>query len=243
MNARKIFTLIFLAAIAMSCKDEPVPNDLNLYFEKGELSDDDWADSLGNLYATQQLTLMNEPSLKDGKSKHETLRLTVFPAIIYNPYCIKLEKLDSIYRVSVKIQSDSKTFRATGLNGLSLCYESNFERMDSIYVKITREMDQLDPFTLDNSTPAIVSQNKIGYADGTTYLLEFYSDGKHIALERWNGFLEKKYYKRSEEFERVVKIMHHRVPAGVLPDIEAAREPEDLKFGIFKTTPAGMADR
>ena len=68
-----------------SCNPRPATDDLKLYFDKHELAEDDWADSLSNRYFSQQLSELNEPSLKDTRNSNETLRLTVFPAIIYIP--------------------------------------------------------------------------------------------------------------------------------------------------------------
>lgn len=234
-NTQRIAVIQILLAVAItSCHQRPVSNDLKLYFNKEELSEDYWSDSLANRHFSKELSLLDEPSLKDTTNKNETLRLTVFPSIIYVPYCIKLEKTDSLYRVSLKIKSDDKSFRASGLNGLSLSYQSDFESMDSIYQEIKRNLDNLDIFALSNATPEIIVKNKIQGADGITYLLEYYSNKKHVALARWNGFLDERYYNKSDEFLKIVEQLHGLIPSGVLPDLEAAREPADLKFDVFK---------
>jgi hypothetical protein len=235
MNKNAIVVIQVLLVVAISsCNQRPATSDLKLYFDKYELAEGDWEDSLSNRYFSQQLSALNEPSLKDTSNANETLRLTVFPSIIYIPYCIKLEKTDSLYRVSFKVSSDDKAFRVSGLNGLSLTYQSNFESMDSIYREMKLDLDSLDIFSLNNLTPEVIKRNNIQGADGTTYLLEYYADRKHIALERWNGFLDERYYDRSDEFMKIINRLHNLVPSGVLPDLDAAHEPADLKFSVFK---------
>ena len=235
MNTKgKGITLILMAVTFIACNQRPVSDEPKLYFDREELSDDDWADSLSNRYFSKELSSLDEPSLKDTDNRNEILRLTVFPSIIYIPYCIKLEKTDSLYQVSLKIRSDAQTFRASGLNGLSLTYQSDFASMDTIYGHIKQNLDSLNIFALNNATPEIVRKNKIQGADGTTYLLEYYFNRRYVALDRWNGFLEDRYYDKSDEFLELVRKLHDLVPSGVLPDLEAARQPADLKFEIFK---------
>lgn len=225
--------LIILGFIYSGCKERFVHQD-PLFFNKNELSDDKWIDSLQNQRYSEELRLLGEESLKDTSSQHETIRLTVPKSIIYNAYCIRLDKVDSMYIVSFKEGPDPKDLRRTGLNGLTLTYKSDFVKMDSIYKEIIHKIYKFDIFAHDNSTPEIVIQNKIVGADGIEFLLEFYTNGRHIALTRWDGFLEPKYYKKSGEFMDIVNEMHLLVPSELLPDYLAAREIDEVRFPIFK---------
>ena len=234
MARHLIIFQIILVLIFFSCTDKPAKPDNKLYFDKNELSDDDWNDSIDNKYFSELLTLIGESPLKDTANKYETIRLTVPRSIIFSSYCIRLDKVDSMYVVNFKRGPDPKTLRRTGLNDLALTYKSDFGKMDTIYRELVNEIKLLDIFNQDNTTPEIVIQKGIVGADGITFLLEYYKDGKHTALVRWDGFLDEKFYKKSEEFTGVVRQMHALIPKEILPDYLAAREIEDVRFPIFK---------
>jgi hypothetical protein len=223
-----------LVFIYSACQDKPVQKTNALYFDKGELSDDEWKDSLSNLYYSTELMSLEEGSLRDTSNKNETIRLTVPQSIIFSTYCIRIDKVDSMYIVNFKIGPDPKSLRRTGLNGLTLTYKSDFEKMDSIYQDIISKVNQFDIFAQDNLTPEIVIQKGIVGADGVDYLLEYYKDGKYVALTRWDGFLDEKFYKKSDEFMSIVKNMNSLVPTGLLPDYMNARKIDDFRFPVLK---------
>ena len=86
MNKKSILVIqALLFTVISSCNQVKSTSDFKLYFDKYELAEDDWADSLSNKYYSEQLSALSEPSLKDTKNLNETLRLTVFPSIIYVP--------------------------------------------------------------------------------------------------------------------------------------------------------------
>lgn len=224
---------ILLAFIHFACQEKPLDKGKSLYFDKSELSDVEWIDSLSNQHYSNKLISLEEPSLKDTSNHNETIRLTVFPSS-YNTYCIRLDKLDSMYTISFKIEPDPKELRRTGLNSLTLNYKSDFEKMGTIYLELMRWVNALDIFEQDNSTPKIVIQKGAVGADGTDLLLEYYKDGRYVALVRWDGFLKENFYNKSEEFLKIVKNLNSLVPIGLLPDLETAREIEDVRFPVFK---------
>lgn len=225
---------IIVVLICFSCKDKIIKYDNTLYFDKNSLSEDNLKDSLRNQGYTDLLKSLGETSLRDTSNRNETIRLTVPRSIIFSTYCIRIDKIDSLYVISFKIDPDPKELRRTGLDGLTLTYKSNFWKMDTLYQELVSQVSRLDIFNQDNSTPDIVIQKQVVGADGITYLLEYYKDGRHVALTRWDGFLEEKFYKKSDEFIDIVKSMHSLVPKEILPDYLTAREIEDVRFPIFK---------
>jgi hypothetical protein len=234
MTRQTLIILVISILIYSACREKPVQHDDHQYFGKGELSDDEWEDSLSNRYYSNELRSLKETSLKDTSNKNETIRLTVPRSMLFSTYCIRLDKVDSMYVVAFKMGPDREAIGSTGLNGLALSYNSDFEKMDSIYENIITRVNQFDIFSQDNSTPEIVIQNKIVGADGLDYVLEYYKDGKHVALTRWDGFLDKKFYKKSDEFMEIVKGMNSLVPPGLLPEYMTAKEIADFRFPVFK---------
>lgn len=234
MKGILLILVLLLTLINFSCKEKTVSKDNQFYFDKGELSDDEWSDSLRNQLYSGRLMSLGELSLKDTLNQNESIRLTVFP-FIYSTYCIRLDKQDSIYIISYKVGSELESHRRrSGLNSLTLSYTTDFHKMDTIYSELMKTVDALDIFKQNNSTPEIVVKKGIVGADGTDYLLEYYKDGRHIALDRWDGFLEKNFYEKSPEFIEIVNRMHSLVPSGLHPNLRTTRKFEDLRFPVFK---------
>ena len=77
-------------------------NENALYFKNGELSDDNFSDSIANRFYSQELRLINEPSLKDSSFADETIRLVV-SSVVYNLYSIRIDRHDSTCFVTIKI--------------------------------------------------------------------------------------------------------------------------------------------
>lgn len=229
---KRLSTIILIFAFSsFSCQDKPIYKGDTLYFEKNEIADDDWADSLMNRYYSEKLQILKEPSLKDTSNHNETIRLTVFPSF-YNTYCIRLDKLDSTYSIVYKLTPDPKSIRRTGLNGLTLDYKSNFDKMDTVYQELKEKINAFDLSSHNNATPETV--RNMTPADGTDFLLEYYVKGNHVAIVRWDGFLEDKYYDKSTEFIELINKMNSLVPDGLIPDFQNARKIEDLRYPIFK---------
>jgi len=205
-----------------------------MYFDEGELADDFWADSLHNLFYTNELAKLKEPPIRDSVNKSKIIRLTVFP-FKYNPYCIRIDRIDSTNIVIYKIASDDADFRRTGLNNFTMRYESDFGKMDSLYSNLKAKIDSFDIFNHNNKTPEEVIRLGITGADGDYYLLEYCDGGKYKVINWWNGWLEAGYYEDSKGFINILHDIHSFVPSALFPDLRSARKLEDVRFPVFKS--------
>ncbi len=154
----KEFLILALSAILFySCnKSIRKSNEINsIYFERGDLSQDDENDSIRSYFFTKTLQAMEEPSLRN--SNTNSLRVTLLSSF-YNPYVIRLERMDSATKVVFKFKGDEENFVRAGLSGLNLTYTSSYGKMDSLVGDLFQSVRKYGIFILDLMKLSLMQQ-------------------------------------------------------------------------------------
>lgn len=223
INMWKIL-LFVLVVLSISCcsgrKDDKRSKD---YFKSGDLSRDEFLDSLRNKRFSEIFFQIKENSFHNLPKEDCSYRLLVVSSI-YNPYCIRMDRSDSLMRVTVKIAGDRKNFVRAGLSNLTLIYESKHKRMEVLFDSLLSSFNKYDFYSgFDEAKGFVV-------ADGTSYLLERSCNGEYnVVVGRDGGS-----YKGKDELFAVVEKMHTLIPGRLLPDLANARELEDVLFSPLK---------
>ena len=226
-----IFNIIVIFLVCSCSEQKRNDTELQTYFKPGDLSKDAYLDSIRNAYYSKTLFKMHENSLRNLSKDTYSFRLTVFPTI-YNPYCIYVERIDSVSRVTLKIAGDEKNFVRAGLKNMVFTYDSNHKRMDSLWIDLSKTIEQFDFYPGFDDVDFVA-------ADGTDYLLEEFNKGKYRVVVGW-GAGE---YKGKEELFNIITKIHILVPNDLLPNLHNPKTLEDVLFPVFKRDSAHIKQR
>jgi hypothetical protein len=217
------FLSFIICAFAFSCCGDDTAVDTSIaYFSKGDFSRDVHVDSICNALYSATLQSLNEDPLKNHVDNNTSYRLTVVP-FVYNPYCIRVDNADTVTTITFKVAGDKMDFARSGLTHLDLTYDSKHPRMDSVFHALNTSIIAYDFY------PGFGEADFVA-ADGTTYVLESWNDGRHRVVLGWNAGD----YKGKGDLLLIVDKMHSFLPNGLLPNLENIKSFEDLLFPVFK---------
>lgn len=185
------------------------------YFHQTMLSTDEDVSLQRKGYYGKELEYMGEPTLqKLPQTTKRSIRLITHPAF-WASYVLRVEEMDSSsYKVVLKLGKDKSLATSSGLSKLSVEYESNHKRLDSLVAEIFAQLNEYDSTSVASGE----------YADGVMYLLETNLNGHYSAFLIHANDLEK-----NPRLASIIRLIQLLIPSNLIPEPNA----DDAESSLF----------
>lgn len=218
---KKNWAFIFPILMLSMCSRQGA-NVAGDYYIPGELSSDHYLDSVRRKNFSEELNLLDELPLRASKENSYSLRLLVSPSF-FNPYCIRITKDDSVYRITFKILGDRRNrFLRQGIENLTLAFESSDQRMDSLFSPLQSKLSNYDFYPGFDKSGLVI-------ADGVYYVLEQYDGAIYKVVMGVDG----NDYPGSRQLADIFDNIHSLVPTNLIPN-PSPNDPESQYFEILR---------